>query len=344
MWHGFVGLRGIQISIMITLFNRQRSAKSHFQVAPGVWGMKDIMVNIYMILNQYDGTWVLIDAGLKTSKLKIKRMAEQLFGLNTRPSCIILTHAHFDHVGSLAALAEEWNVPVYAHEKELPYLTGVSAYPPPDSTVGGGLLASIAWVYPNEPIDISGRVLALPKEDLPGLPGWRYIETPGHSPGHISLFRENDRVLIAGDAFITTKQESLFSVMFQKKIISGPPKYFTYDWGLARQSVDKLVDVNPEVAATGHGVPIEGRELREGLIGLSEFFREIAVPTTGRYVDTPARANITGVTYVPPKKPDTRMEKLASLAALTAVSAAFIYLNARRNHRRLQDVLAYEIQ
>jgi glyoxylase-like metal-dependent hydrolase (beta-lactamase superfamily II) len=329
---------------MITLFHRQAFPRNHFQVAPGVWGMKDLMVNIYMVLNQYDGTWVLIDAGLKTSKFKIKRMAEQLFGLGTKPSCIILTHAHFDHVGSLAALAEEWNVPVYAHEKELPYLTGVSAYPPPDPTVGGGLLASIAWVYPNEPINITGRVLALPKEGVPGLPMWTYIETPGHSPGHISLFREDDRVLIAGDAFITTKQESLFSVIFQKKIISGPPKYFTYDWELARQSVDKLVDVNPGVAATGHGVPIEGRELREGLIGLSEFFNHIAVPLSGRYVDTPARANITGVTYVPPKKPDKRMEKLASLAALTAVSAAVIYVKTRRDYRRLQDVLAYEIQ
>jgi glyoxylase-like metal-dependent hydrolase (beta-lactamase superfamily II) len=62
------------------------------------------------------------------------------------------------------------------------------------------------------------------------MPEWRYMHTPGHTSGHISLFRNEDGVLLAGDAFVTTNQESLIAVMTQKKELHGPPKYFTYNW------------------------------------------------------------------------------------------------------------------
>src|SRR4051812_33828889 len=114
--------------------------RKFFTVAPGVWGLKDVFVNIYMILNQFDGNWVLVDAGLKWSSSKIKKMAQQIFGTDAKPSAILLTHGHFDHVGSLYELAMEWNVPVFAHYHEVPYITGKSSYPPPDPTVGGGLM------------------------------------------------------------------------------------------------------------------------------------------------------------------------------------------------------------
>ena len=80
--------------------------------------MKDIFVNIYMIQNDDEKNWVLVDTGLKTSAGKIKRMAAWLFGENSKPKCIILTHGHFDHVRSLKKLATEWDVPVYAHYLE----------------------------------------------------------------------------------------------------------------------------------------------------------------------------------------------------------------------------------
>src|SRR6476661_6189837 len=116
-----------------------------FPVAPGVWGLKDVFVNIYMILNHFDGNWVLIDTGLRWSSSKIKKMAHQIFGDDAKPSAIILTHGHFDHVGALQQLALEWNVPVFAHYLEIPYITGKSSYPPTDPTVGGGLMSYMAW-------------------------------------------------------------------------------------------------------------------------------------------------------------------------------------------------------
>ena len=141
-------------------------AKCIFPVATGVWGMKDVFVNFYMIQNEENTDWVLVDAGLKWSAPKIKKMANYLFGENARPSAIILTHAHFDHVGSLAQLAEEWDVPVYAQYMEIPYLTGKASYPPPDPTVGGGMMSYMSLVYPRTPINIWNRINVLPSDGI----------------------------------------------------------------------------------------------------------------------------------------------------------------------------------
>lgn len=150
---------------------------------------------------------------------------------------------------------------------------------------------------------------ALPIDhSVPVLTGWKYIHTPGHAPGHISLFREADKVLIAGDAFVTTKQESALAVLTQKKQLSGPPKYFTYDWKDSEKSVAKLATLNPSVAATGHGKPMHGEELRNALNTLVNNFKQVAVPSQGRYVSEPAVADVNGVLYVPPPvvKKDTQ--------------------------------------
>jgi glyoxylase-like metal-dependent hydrolase (beta-lactamase superfamily II) len=74
--------------------------------------------------NAGDGEWVLIDAGLPASANDIRSAARARFGANGRPYAIIMTHGHFDHVGALESLASEWDVPVYAHARELPYLNG----------------------------------------------------------------------------------------------------------------------------------------------------------------------------------------------------------------------------
>lgn len=293
----------------------------YFKVADGVWGMKDIFVNIYMIENPADKTWVLVDAGLKTTGTKIKMMAREIFADNPVPSCIILTHAHFDHVGSLQELASQWNVPVYAHYLELPYLTRQSEYAPPDPSVGGGMMARMSFVFPEKPVDMSGKVTALPSiDELPFLWGWRYIHTPGHAPGHISLFRGKDKILISGDALVTTNMQSFWSVLFQTKTLSGPPKYFTYDWEQAQASVNKLWMLEPEVIAGGHGKPMKGHDMRKDFNELEHNFQEDYVPKKGRYVDRPAVANASGFLYVPKKKFPLK----TVIAAVGVSTAAFL--------------------
>ncbi len=309
---------------------------AYFPVANGVWGMKDIFVNIFMVSNPADNSWVLIDAGLKTSATKIMKMAAHLFGKESKPTNIILTHAHFDHVGSLATLVEEWKVPVYAHYLELPYLTGKSSYPPPDPTVGGGIMPLMSVLFPNSPINLWSSVDVLPEDgSVPGLPEWKYLHTPGHAPGHISLFRESDGVLIAGDAFVTTNQQSAISVMFQLKKVYGPPKYFTYDWALSRQSVKELMKLEPEVVATGHGKPMQGKEMRKALHNLSNNFYQDAVPNRGRYVKEPAIADATGFIYVPPSNYNKR-SVIVKLLAITAIAATAVVL-LNKKHKRSKN-------
>ena len=323
---------------------QKKTATNFFQVAPGVWGMKDICVNIYMVLNPFDGSWVLVDAGLKWSARNIKKVAQQLFG-DSKPSAIIITHGHFDHVGSLEKLIKEWNVPVYAHFLEMPYLTGKSSYPPPDPSVGGGLMSLMAWAYPSGPINVWSHVNVLPENGgVPGLPGWRYLHTPGHTPGHISLFRESDSVLIAGDALVTTKAESVISLMFQLQTVSGPPKYLTTDWALARSSVKELMKLEPEIVATGHGKPMHGTEVRRSLHKLSERFYELAVPTSGRYIDEPAVADATGVIYIPQNNINKTSIMLKSLAVIAFAATAFVLLsNKQKKIKKDKEALAYEV-
>ena len=100
-------------------------------IAPGVRGLRILFVNVFALATP-GGGWTLIDTGLYLSAGKIKNWAESHFGKGVKPEAIVLTHGHFDHVGAVKDLVAEWNVPVYAHADELPYLTGHAKYPPPD--------------------------------------------------------------------------------------------------------------------------------------------------------------------------------------------------------------------
>jgi glyoxylase-like metal-dependent hydrolase (beta-lactamase superfamily II) len=257
-------------------------------VASGVAGVRILMVNVFAVSGETG--WVLVDAGLPGSHSWITRWAEAHLGA-TAPSAIVLTHAHFDHVGAIESLGEQWHAPIYCHREELPYVTGERAYPPPDPSVGGGVMARLSGLYPREPTDLHGRVHALPADGtVPYLPEWRWIHTPGHTAGHVSLFRESDRTLIVGDAFCTTKQESFLAVATQRPELHGPPGYFTTDWDAARDSVRRLAALQPACVAPGHGRPMAGSGMTQALHDLADRFDEVARPEHGRYVEHPQRA------------------------------------------------------
>ena len=301
------------------------------EIAPGVSRVAHRIVNSYIVTDANEGAWVLVDAGLPTSARRIIKVAEQRFGRGARPAAIVLTHGHFDHVGSLRRLLERWDVPVFAHRLELPYLTGKSDYPPPDPRVGGGMMACMSRLFPRKGINLGDRVQALPSDgSVPHLAQWRWLHTPGHSPGHISLLRDSDRTLIAGDAFVTVKQESVLAVLTQIQAINGPPSYFTIDWGAAQRSVQALNDWAPQVAATGHGVPMSGPQLIEQLDALAEDFYEIAVPDRGRYVREPVLADEQGVVTVPPPLPNPWPKVAGAGVLVLGLAAAISFIRRRR--------------
>ncbi|WP_053365691.1 MBL fold metallo-hydrolase [Bacillus sp. FJAT-27245] len=242
--------------------------------------------NIHLVGDPESKDFVLVDAGMPESAEAIISVVESRFGKGSRPKAVILTHGHFDHVGGIIELVKKWEVPVYAHELEMPFLTGQKGYPAPDPTVEGGMIAKLSPMFPNEPINLGDNVKPLSSDgSVPYMTGFKWIHTPGHSPGHVSFFRERDKVLIAGDAFSTVKQEYIDKVLTQEQEISGPPRYLTTDWKAAKESVIKLAELQPTFAVTGHGLPMSGALLSDSLDFLVKNFDKVAKPDYGKYVN-----------------------------------------------------------
>jgi glyoxylase-like metal-dependent hydrolase (beta-lactamase superfamily II) len=248
-------------------------------VAVSVRGLRIAFVNVFSVTHA-DGSWTLIDASLPLTANVIHRWAKKF--ASAPPNAIILTHGHFDHVSAARDLADEWDVPVYAHVLEIPYLTGLKEYPAPNVGAGGGAMSLLSPLYPRGPIDLGDRLHLLPfsdSADLPEMPGWKLFHTPGHTPGHVSLFRPRDRCLLVGDAFCTTKPESFFeAAIAQRPELHGPPAYFTSDWPAAQNSVERLATLAPLIVAPGHGHPLSGATLPDQLRDLAQLFDSVAVP------------------------------------------------------------------
>jgi glyoxylase-like metal-dependent hydrolase (beta-lactamase superfamily II) len=234
------------------------------EIGEGVRGLRIAFVNV-MAVSHPNGSWTLVDAGIPFSASAIRSWAERHF--NRPPLAIVLTHGHFDHVSGAADLASHWDVPVYAHPLEAPYLKGLKEYPAPRAGAGGGLMSVLSPMYPRGPIDLGSRLKLFASDtELNEMPGWQVIHTPGHTPGHVSFFRPGDHTLIVGDAFCTTKPESFFdAALAQPPELHGPPAYFTDDPVKAAQSIRVLAALRPRILAPGHGRALAGREVEDKL-------------------------------------------------------------------------------
>jgi glyoxylase-like metal-dependent hydrolase (beta-lactamase superfamily II) len=228
----------------------------------------------------------------------------------------LLTHGHADHAGSALALADKWDVMIYAHHLELPYLSGKSLYPPADPTVGGAI-AFLSRFFPRRTHHLGKRLHELPHGKVPGLTGWEWIASPGHSPGQVAFFRESDCVLLAGDAFATVDLDSWSGLFAGGQRFAPPPSPFTYDWHATRASIAALAKLRPNVVGCGHGVPISDCDLSDRL---ADFAARFNPPRRGRYVREPARADENGIVDLPPAPFDP--VPFATLGALLLVGIA----------------------
>lgn len=287
-------------------------------------------INVFNFVNAYvvetaDGM-VLVDSGVRPAlpllRNALRALEKPLLG-------VALTHGHFDHVGCAGEIAREWKVPVWVHRLEAPFLTDKDYYPPADPTVGGAL-ALVNRAMPTLKLDLCDVLEMLPDNGrLDALPGWQIVETPGHSPGHVSLWHEDDRVLLAGDALATADFDAISGLATlhpQKFGRGGSP--FTIDWDAARDSVGKLADLEPVVVAAGHGIPMSGGDVPQEL---REFFRDFAPPAQGRYVTQSVQSDENGVAFLPPAPRDDFALKVGIGAlGLAALGALVFQSRARR--------------
>ncbi len=298
------------------------------EITTGVWRLPVSIANVYFV-RPPRGRWVLIDTGLPGHAKQIRQAAEKLFGAGAKPEGIILTHGHFDHAGSSRELAEGWGVPVFAHSLERPFLTGESAYPPSDPTIGGAI-AFLSRFLPKATTNLGSRLKDLPAGEVPGLPGWNWFHTPGHSPGNVSLYNQEHSVLISGDAAATVDMDSWIAMLTQVRRVSRPPAPFVTDWTDARRSVEQLARLAPWTIGCGHGTPMSGVEVAQQL---NQLARDFPAPKHGRYARQPARTNQRGIEYVPPPPPDTLPVNAAIVAGSVAAGSA-LYFGLRARGRR----------
>lgn len=188
-------------------------------------------VNVYLLGD------VLVDTGLRTSAGTIK---EQLG--SRKLSAIALTHAHGDHGGSARKLSAELGAPVWvgARDREATE-TGQVVAKPPYSQLPLRPLANLMGNFPSVTVE---RTLS--EGDSIG-PGFTVLDTPGHSPGHVSFWRESDGVLICGDVFFN------MNILTTVPGLREPPGPFTVDPAQNRGSERKVAALSPKVAAFGHG-------------------------------------------------------------------------------------------
>ena len=280
------------------------------------------IVNVYLV-----GTaerWFLVDSGMMGCAPLVKNVAASLFGAASRPTAIVLTHGHFDHAGNADSLALDWDVPILAHPLELPYLTGQSDYPPIDSSMGGAI-ATLARTFSRRGRAVKARLFALSGDSLPGISDWRWIHTPGHTAGHISLFRDSDRTLLAGDALTTMNMDSWTEQFRRTPEICSPPAPLTTDWAAARRSIEDLALLRPMAVGAGHGAPVAGNGVADAL----EMFARTFTPPEGRYSIAPAQAGLNGVEWVPPPVPDP-FPRQAAGAAMVAIGLIGLVAATRR--------------
>ena len=229
----------------------------------GPWGRTQ--TNAYLV--RAAGSWFLVDAGWENDGRRIQAAVESLLESGLTPSAILLTHAHPDHEGSARELALAWGCPVFVHPVEIPLATGdfaamVRFAGPLDRWLILPVMRAVGRRRRQAILDrssLTGIVLALePGGAIPGMEGWQWIHTPGHTPGHVAYVRTQDRVVISGDAVLTLEVNSWSGILRQGQGLSGPPWYTSWNRGAAAASIARIADLEPSVLAGGHGLPLAG--------------------------------------------------------------------------------------
>lgn len=178
------------------------------------------MINVYVVGG------VLVDAGTPGARGRILR---QLRGHALHGH--VVTHAHPDHFGSSHAVCEALEVPLWAGTRDAEAIELARPVAPP------GRFSSLLDRMKMPAAHSVARRLRENDE----VEGFTVLDVPGHSPGHIALWRDSDRTLICGDVFLNFPR------------LGPPPAFLTVDPKRNRESMCRLAALRPAVVLFGHG-------------------------------------------------------------------------------------------
>jgi glyoxylase-like metal-dependent hydrolase (beta-lactamase superfamily II) len=225
-------------------------------VVEGVHRIGEYFVNWYLV--EEGGRLTVIDAGLPASW---RSLLEALRGIGRDPGdveALVLTHAHFDHIGFAERARAELGVPVWVHENDAPltrrpwlYMTerspllylGRKNVPIVSSMVGAGA-ARVGPIRRIERFSNEGTL------DVPGSP--RILFTPGHTLGHCSLHLPERDVVISGDALVT---HDPYTGTYGPRIVA---RGATADSERALASLERIARSGAGTLLPGHGEPWRG--------------------------------------------------------------------------------------
>jgi len=187
---------------------------------------------------------VLIDAATRQAE---KRIFKQIEGRTINAHA--LTHVHPDHQGCSHVVCERLGVPLWCGQDDVPRMETPRAVIGEKLPHSGRVLRLYAtiqerfWVGPPHPV-----AKALHEGDE--VAGFTVLDTPGHTRGHVALWRERDRVLICGDVF------NNMNLMTGVPGLHEPPDIFNVDSAQNRASMRRLAALRPSLACFGHGPPL----------------------------------------------------------------------------------------
>jgi glyoxylase-like metal-dependent hydrolase (beta-lactamase superfamily II) len=229
----------------------------HKNVANGIHRIEDAYTNWYLV--EDDGGVTIVDAGVPTSWGSLHDALSQIGRSPSDVQALVLTHAHFDHVGFAERARVELGIPVHVHEKDAPLtrhpmrydherprtpylLTRVKALP---------IIASLAMNRAFWPAPVSAvETFANGSLAVPGAP--RVLFTPGHTHGHCALHFPDRDAVIAGDAFVMLDP---YTAEKGPKLVA---RAATADVQRNLDSLDAIAETGATTVLTGHGDPWTG--------------------------------------------------------------------------------------
>jgi glyoxylase-like metal-dependent hydrolase (beta-lactamase superfamily II) len=217
------------------------------EAAPGIHRIENNRTNFYVV--EADGRYTVVDAGLPVSWSSLAKAAPL-----EKIEALILTHAHFDHIGIAERMRTTLGIPVYVHENDVPLtmhprlysrerspLWYVATQPQAFPVVAGFLATRSFW--PRRIGEV--RRFTDGTLDVPGSP--RIVPTPGHTLGHVAFHFPDRDAVIAGDS----------AVLFDPYTAASGPRLVargaTADVERATQSLDALAGTGVRTVLTGHG-------------------------------------------------------------------------------------------